>query len=702
MRCSLVALALVLAFVLGSGALLNRGGREPRPSAANQRGDRTEVLGAAAPSESKAPAGSDTRPEIPGAETEPGSGASAEGESTAAFAPDTAPAVVPGVGDASDALAEPGGIPPDPVRHTNVVSTAGELGPAGDGSPRFDVLRVEPIGKVLIAGRSRPGTEIEVLMEGQVVGRAKADEEGVFIIAILEARVPLGSYGLELREAGAAGSGGPERQVTIAARLGTDGTPPSVEEKIAAARPRDAPGQIALDFQQVAPAQFGGITDLLEDVQLGLVQGPEGTPGNAGSDLVAGAPAAAQGRGTHSPHMASSPGQNPHPEGAAAPAPGTPHEVEVAGGGTPADGSATPGSNAEGGRAAVTPRPGAADGGERVASAAILKPKTTAPGDDPAEMDSQRADDLALGNAPEQDVTVLELPPSVLTGQRGEGAPPPDAAASPGSSAEPAVSVRPPFHDRQQQARRSEIHPSSGRVVATPETVVKPELPEGLADLQHAPVLRRLDAAPVDPQDAVAAGQAGTAATREGAGERPPLEGTEPGRAAAVRTGPAPLGPAARAAPDAGFTSEQSPLPAGDRAGQTGADPGPTIPEFGAAAGRDTARQFAPMPGSGDSVANGLILEQIRVVAARDSGQDAALSAELPPPAVVIIRPGDNLWRISRRNYGRGVRYQSIFAANGDQIRNPDLIYPGQVFLLPTRDRSWTAARNESGSPETQ
>ena len=50
------------------------------------------------------------------------------------------------------------------------------------------------------------------------------------------------------------------------------------------------------------------------------------------------------------------------------------------------------------------------------------------------------------------------------------------------------------------------------------------------------------------------------------------------------------------------------------------------------------------------------------------------------------INQGDNLWRIARRLYGEGVRYTTIFEANRNQIRNPDLIYPGQVFLIPKSD----------------
>ena len=49
----------------------------------------------------------------------------------------------------------------------------------------------------------------------------------------------------------------------------------------------------------------------------------------------------------------------------------------------------------------------------------------------------------------------------------------------------------------------------------------------------------------------------------------------------------------------------------------------------------------------------------------------------------VIIRRGDSLWRISRRVYGHGVRYSTIYLANQDQIHDPNRIWPGQVFTVP-------------------
>ncbi len=51
----------------------------------------------------------------------------------------------------------------------------------------------------------------------------------------------------------------------------------------------------------------------------------------------------------------------------------------------------------------------------------------------------------------------------------------------------------------------------------------------------------------------------------------------------------------------------------------------------------------------------------------------------------VIVQPGNSLWRLARRSYGSGPSYTIIYEANKDQIRDPDLIYPGQVFTIPKK-----------------
>jgi nucleoid-associated protein YgaU len=75
------------------------------------------------------------------------------------------------------------------------------------------------------------------------------------------------------------------------------------------------------------------------------------------------------------------------------------------------------------------------------------------------------------------------------------------------------------------------------------------------------------------------------------------------------------------------------------------------------------------------------------------AASQAATAPKLEPAAsAVIIRRGDSLWRISRRIYGRGVRYSTIYLANQDQIRNPDRIWPGQVFAVPEKTNEGEAA----------
>lgn len=62
----------------------------------------------------------------------------------------------------------------------------------------------------------------------------------------------------------------------------------------------------------------------------------------------------------------------------------------------------------------------------------------------------------------------------------------------------------------------------------------------------------------------------------------------------------------------------------------------------------------------------------------------------------VIIRRGDTLWRISRRVYGRGVRYSTIYLANQSQISDPDRIWPGQVFSVPVKTSEGESADMEA------
>lgn len=77
--------------------------------------------------------------------------------------------------------------------------------------------------------------------------------------------------------------------------------------------------------------------------------------------------------------------------------------------------------------------------------------------------------------------------------------------------------------------------------------------------------------------------------------------------------------------------------------------------------------------------------QDVAAVSASDAGSPAAVT--VPKVATAVVSRGDSLWRISRAVYGAGERYTIIYGANHNQIRNPDRIYPGQVFVLPEKAR---------------
>jgi nucleoid-associated protein YgaU len=84
------------------------------------------------------------------------------------------------------------------------------------------------------------------------------------------------------------------------------------------------------------------------------------------------------------------------------------------------------------------------------------------------------------------------------------------------------------------------------------------------------------------------------------------------------------------------------------------------------------------------------------------AGEIAATTPEALAPKLesvdgaVIIRRGDSLWRISRRVYGLGVRYSTIYLANQDQISDPDRLWPGQVFKVRDKTQVGEAADMEA------
>ena len=78
--------------------------------------------------------------------------------------------------------------------------------------------------------------------------------------------------------------------------------------------------------------------------------------------------------------------------------------------------------------------------------------------------------------------------------------------------------------------------------------------------------------------------------------------------------------------------------------------------------------------------------ERAQVLARRELPFQRAEPADtenLAPGSFVVVQPGNSLWRLAERTYGKGLRFHMIYEANEKLIRDPNLIYPGQVFRLP-------------------
>ncbi|MEZ5675856.1 MAG: LysM peptidoglycan-binding domain-containing protein [Thalassovita sp.] len=86
----------------------------------------------------------------------------------------------------------------------------------------------------------------------------------------------------------------------------------------------------------------------------------------------------------------------------------------------------------------------------------------------------------------------------------------------------------------------------------------------------------------------------------------------------------------------------------------------------------------------------GKVLSRIETPFKREAPETVAASEPASPDApaqplvrVVTVQPGSTLWAIARDRYGEGILYVRVYEANKDRIRDPDLIYPGQVFVVP-------------------
>ena len=124
-------------------------------------------------------------------------------------------------------------------------------------------------------------------------------------------------------------------------------------------------------------------------------------------------------------------------------------------------------------------------------------------------------------------------------------------------------------------------------------------------------------------------------------------------------------------------TREALALAAGS--GQAGAPvaTGSVAPDIATAAAPDTnpiTQDLAP-----DTAAETPV--EVAMAAEPSTATDAASAPQ--PPVTITVQPGFTLWGIAQERFGDGVFYVQVFEANRDKIKDPNQIYPGQIFSIP-------------------
>lgn len=484
--------------------------------------------------------------------------------------------------------------------------------PAGHGEPpHFDIVRVEPSGDAVLAGKGDPNAKVALLDSGKVVAEAKTDSNGNFVI-LPPTLKPGSSYDLSLRQ--------------------SDNGKPATDSKqnVAVSVPAKPSGEVV-----IALAEPGKPTKLLSAPPKAFE--PAAKPPEPAPKTPAAAAPRAPNLAIRSAEIEN--GTGFYATGTATP--GTRIEVYLNGShlaqvvaGPDGEWSVTVKKGLTGGRYAV--RADALGEGDKVVARAEVPfdvpmevaeaPKPAAPAPAPKVAEAPKPPE----KAPEPPKTVAEAPePTPAPAPKvAEGPKPPEKAPGP------------------------------------PRTVVAAEAPTQEVQPPAVPIA---PSTPPSPQAKVPAPQPEVAAAAKAAvaaapSVAPPTMAVAPPTPPTERKVPPPQQMAvapARPATAAPTLADAKPVIAP-----------PTEPSVTAAT-TDSRRSIVP--------------PQQSTVTAEASPPTSASSANAVIDTVetALVVPGDNLWNISRTRLGEGYRYTRIYAANVSQIRNPSLIYPGQVFVVP-------------------
>ncbi|WP_419910507.1 LysM peptidoglycan-binding domain-containing protein [Hoeflea sp.] len=565
---------------------------------------------------------------------------------------------------------------------TNDTSSDTASGEAAEiNAPTFDVVRVEPNGSTLIAGQATPGTQVEIVSGGQVIAKADAGSSGDFVAVVNDALEP-GDHEIVLRSVG-------------------EGSASAESEEIATISvPKDDPAELLVMVTK--PGEASRILTKPETATEETVAAAAGTDEAAqGSETetgVAEKPAEGQDE-TETASQATNQEDEPKTamtedtagnQTAAAPAEDAtsqPADEETAAAASSDDADQPQASSAE---ASEAPK---ADTDTAQAPASGDETSDTEVAMVPAETSAEDGGTEKSGAVAAVPQTTLRIDAVEIEDGRIFVA----GSATPGGEVRVYADGEPIGSSTVSTSGRFLVE--ANKDLAVGDHIIGADL---ILQAGDAPSLRvavpftrpegQMVAAVASPeaeQNAENAGQVSDSSTGSDS-------------SAAVETA---AKPETEQAGDAAATSVQSSTSQNtEQATETAAKP-PETTDSGSTETANNNAQSEPEPttetaqagsqaqiteqGSADDsgAAQGDASGDSTIVASADTQDDATPTvvqpALEPRDSSVIIRRGDTLWQISRRIYGRGVRYTTIYLANADQIQNPDMIEPGQIFMVP-------------------
>lgn len=634
--------------------------------------------------------------------------------------------------DAPSATAGEGqGLPADAAKTESDAGAAADPAVAADSwiTPSFDVLRVEPDGSTVIAGKAEPGTTLDIMNGETVIASTQVGSTGDFAV-ILDNPLPVGDYQLTLRITGKDGA------VRLSEEVATVSIPESADGELLAmvSKPGKASRIIA---QPAAPAAAEPVETAAATPDANDTGTPAATPDQpaaAGTDTGAAAPAATATETAAGTETGAATEGTTEMAAAVAPSSGvetpalpeasallTTSAPQVAGQGDAANAAGDTAASADAAPAAevalASPEAPAveampADATVRVDAVEIEGDRIFIAGSaTPGFKVEVSADGVAIGSdtADETGRFIVEATTELSVGDhiinadlmdkagdnillratvpfnRPEGealaavapAEPANAAAQPQSAPAQVESVAaaPANNEAAADSNQSAATETPGELIL-PDIASLSKMREDAAGALSQ--LKTMVSAP-DAADAAAVSEAleqAVSKLRSAAMADLPAGSSAEAKAIArsmrlqAEAALAALTPKADGQAAAGTAGSMvDDLAAGDLAGM-----GELLTQA------ETAlAEPADMAGAAADVAEG------QVAGTGQSGEPKTiLQAPLAStPGAVIIRRGDTLWQISRRTYGEGVRYTTIYVANRSQIQNPDRIKPGQVFSVP-------------------